>query len=102
MYTYYALSIVGIRIPRRFSMFVTTLQTVQMLVGVSISIFVANLKYTSWKSGTSFICQQTTNNLFLCFGIYFSFALLFMNFFRTSYLLSNKNKDKTKFFIKKD
>lgn len=89
MYTYYALSSLGIRLPRRLSMFVTTLQTAQMLVGVCISAFVAHLK---WKSGNQLVCQQSYENLGLCFAIYFSFALLFMNFFRNSYFSSKKEK----------
>jgi elongation of very long chain fatty acids protein 6 len=91
MYTYYAITSAGFRLPRTLSMCVTTLQTTQMLIGVGISIYVARLK---WTQGFSF-CQQSNENLILCFVIYISFAFLFMRFFAKAYLFK-KDKIKSK------
>uniref|UniRef100_A0A0K0CVW8 Elongation of very long chain fatty acids protein n=1 Tax=Angiostrongylus cantonensis TaxID=6313 RepID=A0A0K0CVW8_ANGCA len=44
MYTYYTMVSTGLRPPKRFSMAVTALQTTQMLVGVTISVYVLYLK----------------------------------------------------------
>lgn len=85
MYTYYAIASTGLRLPRFLAMTVTTLQTSQMLVGVAISVYVAYLKRVS-AGNPDFICQQTDENLMICFGIYVSFAFLFMRFFVKSYL----------------
>ncbi|CAJ0932167.1 unnamed protein product, partial [Mesorhabditis belari] len=79
MYTYYTLAALGIRLPKAVSMTVTTLQTTQMLVGVGISCCVLYIK------SKGHVCQQSFENLALCFAIYSSFAILFMNFFRKAY-----------------
>ncbi|KAF8364191.1 hypothetical protein PRIPAC_91114 [Pristionchus pacificus] len=87
MYAYYALTAAGIRLPRSFSMVITTLQTTQMLIGVAISFAVLHYKLQGR------IMQQSYENLLLCFAIYSSFAVLFMNFFHKSYL---KKREKSK------
>ncbi|CAJ0587085.1 unnamed protein product, partial [Mesorhabditis spiculigera] len=79
MYTYYTLAALSIRLPKAVSMTVTTLQTTQMLVGVAISCCVLYIK------NQGYVCQQSFENLALCFAIYSSFAVLFMNFFRKAY-----------------
>ncbi|KAI1709858.1 GNS1/SUR4 family domain-containing protein [Ditylenchus destructor] len=83
MYTYYAITSTGFRLPRRLSMLVTTLQTTQMLIGVGVTIYVASLKL---RHGPELICQQTNENLIFCFSIYFTFAILFARFFINAYL----------------
>jgi hypothetical protein len=87
MYTYYALSSMGIRLPRSISMIVTTLQTTQMLIGVGISVYIASLKLSS---GPELICQQSNENLLFSFAIYFTFAILFVRFFINAYLTHKK------------
>ncbi|CEF70822.1 Elongation of very long chain fatty acids protein [Strongyloides ratti] len=89
MYSYYALTSIGLRFPKIVSMAVTILQTSQMLIGVAISCSVYYL-----RSVINMIpCQQSYENLTLCFSIYLSFAILFMNFFIKSYF---SRKDKMK------
>ncbi|GMS85162.1 hypothetical protein PENTCL1PPCAC_7337, partial [Pristionchus entomophagus] len=80
MYAYYAVTAAGFRLPRGLSMLITTLQTTQMLVGVAISFTVLHYKLQGR------IMQQSYENLLLCFAIYSSFAVLFMNFFQKLYL----------------
>uniref|UniRef100_A0A0M3HNY1 Elongation of very long chain fatty acids protein n=1 Tax=Ascaris lumbricoides TaxID=6252 RepID=A0A0M3HNY1_ASCLU len=84
MYTYYSFTAYGIRPPRILSMCITALQTSQMLVGVAISITVLNIKLKDT------LCQQSMDNLALCFAIYASFAVLFMRFFYDAYMKPRK------------
>ncbi|VDD86294.1 unnamed protein product [Enterobius vermicularis] len=86
MYSYYTLTAYGIRMPRIISICLTTLQTIQMLVGVAISIAVLKLKLNNT------LCQQSMENLALCFAIYASFAVLFMRFFYDAYMKPRKLK----------
>ncbi|GMS88460.1 hypothetical protein PENTCL1PPCAC_10635 [Pristionchus entomophagus] len=80
MYTYYAVAAAGVRVPRWISMTVTTIQTTQMLAGVGISIAVYRI-----KSIYDWPCQQSYPNLYLAFLIYFTFAVLFIQFFYNAY-----------------
>ncbi|GMT15040.1 hypothetical protein PFISCL1PPCAC_6337, partial [Pristionchus fissidentatus] len=89
MYAYYAITAAGIRLPRILSMIITTLQTSQMLVGVAISFIVLYYKLQGK------IMQQSMENLSICFAIYASFAVLFMNFFHKAYLTKKEKKTKT-------
>ncbi|CAI5448016.1 unnamed protein product [Caenorhabditis angaria] len=90
MYSYYALRARGIRLPKPLAMVITILQIAQMVMGVLIGGFVYRLK----SAGEA--CQQTWENLFLCFGIYFSFFLLFCNFFYHAYVKKNNRYVKEK------
>ncbi|GMR46967.1 hypothetical protein PMAYCL1PPCAC_17162, partial [Pristionchus mayeri] len=80
MYTYYAITAAGFRLPRRLSMTITTLQTTQMFIGVTISFIVFYCKLQGMT------VQHTYENLYFCFAIYVSFAVLFSDFFSNSYL----------------
>ncbi|GMR46574.1 hypothetical protein PMAYCL1PPCAC_16769, partial [Pristionchus mayeri] len=88
MYTYYALAAADFRFPKWCSMIVTVLQTSQMFIGVCISCTVL---YVKMNGG---LVQQSWENLLLCFTIYFSFAILFMNFFIQTYLKKKEKKVK--------
>ncbi|CAI4227510.1 unnamed protein product [Auanema sp. JU1783] len=95
MYSYYAIRAYGVRIPRWISMAVTTIQTMQMLAGVAVTFIVHRIKTVyNWP------CQQSVSNLYLAFIIYFTFALLFIQFFYDTYLTKKKaaqnNKKETK------
>jgi len=83
MYTYYTLRAFRVRFPKQIPMVVTTLQLLQMVFGVSIAIHNYRLK----SSGGA--CQQSYENLYFCFTIYFSYFLLFCNFFYHTYLKKN-------------
>ncbi|PIO70161.1 GNS1/SUR4 family protein [Teladorsagia circumcincta] len=83
MYTYYALRALRVRVPKQIAMVVTVLQISQMVMGIFIGIVV----YRRKSSGES--CQQTWENLGLCFTIYFTYFLLFCNFFYHAYLKKN-------------
>ncbi|KHJ97829.1 GNS1/SUR4 family protein [Oesophagostomum dentatum] len=83
MYTYYALRALRIRLPKQIAMVVTVLQISQMVMGIYIGFTVYKMK----SSGEQ--CQQTWENLGLCFLIYFTYFLLFCNFFYHAYLKKN-------------
>ncbi|CAJ0579950.1 unnamed protein product, partial [Mesorhabditis spiculigera] len=80
MYSYYALRAARIRTPKIAAMTITCLQILQMVMGVYIGIRVYSIK-TAGRD-----CQQTWENIGFCFGIYFSYFLLFCNFFYHTYL----------------
>uniref|UniRef100_A0AC34QUD4 Elongation of very long chain fatty acids protein n=1 Tax=Panagrolaimus sp. JU765 TaxID=591449 RepID=A0AC34QUD4_9BILA len=83
MYSYYAIRALKIRVPKSCAMIVTLLQLAQMVVGVYIGIVIYGLK----SAGKP--CQQTWSNLYFSFSIYFSYFLLFCNFFYHAYLKKN-------------
>ncbi|GMR41594.1 hypothetical protein PMAYCL1PPCAC_11789 [Pristionchus mayeri] len=85
MYTYYTVAAAGVRLPRWVPMTVTTIQTTQMLAGVAISIVVYRI-----KSVYGWPCQQSYPNLYLAFLIYFTFAVLFIQFFYNAYFARKK------------
>ncbi|KAL3106936.1 hypothetical protein niasHT_020039 [Heterodera trifolii] len=89
MYTYYALTVYGLKLPRWVSMSVTVIQTTQMFLGVAVSSFVLKLKMMD-----RIRCQQSTANLYLAFTIYITFAVLFVQFFVNAYLRKEKEKKK--------
>jgi len=85
MYSYYAIRAYGLRPPRFVNKIITSLQILQMVVG-TFSVFA--IKY--WESAPSVenspFCK--TSELHFYFGsfMYFSYFILFMNFFYKSYI----------------
>jgi hypothetical protein len=45
MYTYYAITATGRRLSRSIAMFVTTIQNLQMLAGVSVVTYAAKVRW---------------------------------------------------------
>lgn len=93
MYSYYAIRAARIRVPKSAAMFVTVLQIAQMVVGVYIGITIYGIKSAGQP------CQQTWENLYFSFLIYFSYFLLFCNFFYQTYLRRGNRYQKA---VKKD
>ncbi|TKR86624.1 hypothetical protein L596_011179 [Steinernema carpocapsae] len=93
MYTYFAITALGIRINRAIAACVTLVQISQMVIGVAISIFVYYI-----KTRTDHKCQQSFGNLKLAFLIYSSYLVLFVRFFSRTYLSAPKKsvEDKKK------
>ncbi|TMS38109.1 hypothetical protein L596_004905 [Steinernema carpocapsae] len=83
MYSYYSLRALRFRLPKPVAMLVTVLQILQMVVGIVIAVSVVNIKLGGEQ------CQQTWDNLYYSFAIYFSYFLLFCNFFYHTYLKKN-------------
>jgi len=90
MYAYYAASALRIRAPRWVSMGITTMQLSQMIVGCYLVYYVYYVKTYQPER----MCHQTWENLYFCFGIYFTYFLLFLNFFYKAYLESALRRSK--------
>ncbi|KAF7636986.1 Elongation of very long chain fatty acids protein, partial [Meloidogyne graminicola] len=86
MYTYYAAACLGLRAPKWVSM--------SMLIGVSISLYVAFLKLT--QDNNTFVCQQSIQNMCICFTIYSAFAILFSRFFVNAYIRKGERRKNLK------
>ena len=86
MYTYYAVKGTKIRVPKQISIFITTIQIVQMLIGLWISLYVLYKKQYQGKH-----CEVANANIKHSCIIFISYFLLFINFFVRAYL-SKKSK----------
>ncbi|KAF3425750.1 hypothetical protein E2986_12349 [Frieseomelitta varia] len=90
MYSYYALKAMRFRVPKSISIILTTLQIIQMFWGIVITtsayyyIYIAQIQ-----------CNITPTNLIFSMLMYCSYLILFVNFFKQSYL-SNKRVNKEK------
>lgn len=89
MYTYYAFTSYGFKLPRWVSMCVTSIQTAQMLAGVAVTYIVYKI-----KTETNMPCQQSMVNLYLAFIIYVTFAALFLHFFYRTYIVKSRKSKK--------
>jgi elongation of very long chain fatty acids protein 6 len=80
MYTYYAFKAARFSIPKKVSLFITTLQLLQMIAGVWINVYALMKKLNGGS------CDTPTEGLYFALLIYFSFFVLFANFFVKAYL----------------
>ncbi|KAI1303685.1 putative fatty acid elongation protein 3 [Halotydeus destructor] len=81
MYTYYALSASGFRLPRKVAMTITTAQVAQMFVGLYVVIRAFSLE-----------CYNHRPPLWGGLLTYTVYAIMFTNYFVRSYLLKPKSK----------
>ncbi|XP_037352438.1 elongation of very long chain fatty acids protein 3 [Talpa occidentalis] len=88
MYTYYTLRAAKVNCPQKFPMFITSLQILQMVVGVITSI----LAYL-WRDKQG--CHTTEKDVFWSFILYATYFVLFAHFFIRTYI-KPKNRAKTK------
>lgn len=88
MYTYYTLKAMRVSIPRWVSMFITSSQLLQMLLGIISNM--AALYFL--KQGHK--CSTTTNDVLIAFALYATYLVLFANFFYSSYM-KPKPKEKS-------
>jgi len=89
MYTYYCLRALQYMFPRWVNMFITSLQLIQMIVGIYVNI----ASYQVLNEGRA--CAQNYNNIQLAIMMYFSYFVLFAHFFYSTYI-AKKPVDKTK------
>jgi len=87
MYSYYFCSACKIRLPKWVSMTVTTLQTLQMFVGVFVTC------YLWFKIGDP-DCPIHSNNLTAASLMYSTYLFLFAKFFVDTYIFGKKNGQK--------
>ncbi len=86
MYSYFGLRAMGLSVPRCISMLITLLQLSQMALGVAIVFRVLVI-----RSKGEF-CHSSVQNMALGGLIYFSYFLLFMNYFVRAYFGKGKKK----------
>lgn len=79
MYTYYGVRASRIKVPNVLAMVITTLQTLQMVVGCTINITAAYYLHSGRK------CAVSSQNLVWSFLMYTSYFYLFARFFYLSY-----------------
>jgi elongation of very long chain fatty acids protein 6 len=84
MYSYYALKALKFKVPRFINVVITGLQTIQMIIGVTIGSYVISLKIRDLP------VQQTWSNLAFQFTMYFSYLYLFSAFFYNAYIAPKK------------
>lgn len=94
MYTYYSVRASGIyKPPIWINMFITILQIVQMIIGLSLNIYIyLNVGDPNWKCDSN--SEYGLNLCYISFAMYFSYFLLFVHFFLGTYIFkSNKKSD---------
>lgn len=80
MYSYYGLKALKVRIPKPIAVCITSLQLVQMVVGVIVNVHAYQVK----QAGIA--CDVSDRNINLCLIMYSSYFILFARFFYKSYL----------------
>ena len=85
MYSYYACRALRFRIPKSVSIAITSLQLLQMIVGIFVNL-VAAYKLTLGDGN----CSVPPQNIYFSFLLYFTFFLLFAHYFRTNYLVKER------------
>lgn len=88
MYSYFALVSMGKYPPRFISMIITGLQLTQMIVGCAINIWAHNYVATAPPNS----CHISQINIKLSMAMYFSYFVLFAQFFYKAYLAPKTGK----------
>lgn len=92
MYLFFAVRATGsFRPPLWVNMFITSLQLLQMLVGVYVNIYIAiKMSDPTWYCDGKL--EKTYLYILISFAMYFTYLVLFAHFFYTSYLTPEKKK----------
>lgn len=86
MYSYYALRALRIRLPRPIAVSITTMQIAQMIIGFYVAIYELQMKLMNKP------CKITLPQSIFSFSVYFSYFILFVNFFLQTYFLKKPSK----------
>lgn len=89
MYTYYVFRALRFNIPKWISITITSLQLLQMVVGIFVNLVGGYQLYI----GNGSNCRVTHENIYFSFLLYFSFFLLFFHYFHNAYLKKTKSGD---------
>lgn len=90
MYSYYALRAMKFSPPRFISMIITSLQLTQMIIGCAINVWAFDYLKTAGRNA----CNISQINIKLSIAMYFSYFVLFAQFFYKTYLASSGKKSK--------
>jgi len=80
MYSYYACKVLKININKKIMITITSLQILQMVIGIYINAFAYYIK------SNKRICNVTYENIYLSFIMYFTYFILFSFYFCKAYL----------------
>ena len=86
MYSYYFLRAMRVRVPKFVNMFITSIQLLQMMIGMYV-LFTAK-----WVQDRGEPCHASENNIQYGLLMYASYFLLFAHFFFNAYLKPKKSK----------
>lgn len=92
MYTYYMLKSIKINLHKSIMIILTSLQILQMVIGVIINILALIRKYNYSNKIINQDCNVSYFNISMSLLIYLSYFLLFMYFFYKTYIIPCKNK----------
>ena len=84
MYSYYAIRTLNIVVPKGIAKLITSAQIFQMIFGIFVTLYALNRKSNGHK------CMTPYSVLYWALALYFSYFILFVNFFIHSYLKSSK------------
>lgn len=82
MYSYYAFRALRFNIPRHVNIVITSLQLLQMAIGIFVNVVAALELYSGHKQQ----CRVTPENIYFSFLLYISFFVLFFIYFKNAYL----------------
>ncbi|PIK57593.1 putative elongation of very long chain fatty acids protein 6-like [Apostichopus japonicus] len=89
MYSYYAIRASGlVRMPRQVNVTITSLQLLQMVFGVYINIY-AYIELLNSRP-----CNNNLSSIYFSFVMYFSYVVLFANFFCQNYMAKQNHSGK--------
>jgi len=86
MYPYFVLKVLKYRVPRKVSMLITTLQLLQMIVGVGINLYSVHIIRLYGPNS----CARDPVSIKWTGGVYASFIILFAHFFYERYIVKRK------------
>lgn len=89
MYTYFAVKCMGIKIPVKIAMFITTIQLFQMIFAVFFSVS-AHLYIIKANE-----CDSGTDTLMVIYFMFLSYVILFSNLFYEKYVKAVYSRKKT-------
>ena len=91
MYAYYAFAALKLfRIPRLINISITSLQILQMIAGLVITMVVIKFKFDEVP------CHQSLSNAIMVWLMYFSYFVLFFQYFTKTYCSQSKQITKSK------
>ncbi|RWS23804.1 elongation of very long chain fatty acids protein 6-like protein [Leptotrombidium deliense] len=90
MYSYYSAKAMKITFPKLIPMFITTIQILQMFIGLFASVYTVAMKFGGFASQ----CNISKGQSLFVFCGYLSYFILFLNFFINSYFIKKTQAKK--------
>jgi len=73
------------RVPKSTTILITSLQLIQMMIGIGINVFALFIVKLEGRH-----CATDLQHIYVCIAMYTSYFLLFANYFRHTYLKTVK------------